>query len=402
MHTVSKKDCDSVELETMRTSRSPTTVMTANGEVQTREEATTFVKQLDVFVKVFQQEETLAESFLGETLWGSRVLKPLGQRSETTFHQKWQKNRLQNIKRCTICGSWFLSVLNYTFTYLSIIFITGFRFWCQQIQRKIQYKMGNAKKYEKMYRMNCLIGIWSMKTLQQQCFGKTQSTEVKTLPNQFPMEPRVKVEPCSGKHSVYTHFPKHPNCDVCMNKKTTRTSCRRRTGTIVPRAEYFGDLITADQKVLSEESESQKNIDMPWWKKIWQHSGHNHTRVNKIFQGNPEGLHEVSGADEETISHLHWKFLGIWQSLWRSFQESNYPGNIARKHRTEQEQMGLPKEQRAEWKEGHLWCCCSPVWVTNGGPIPWNVTAICETFKNSCLTGIHHVKGGSECPLTDQ
>ena len=37
---VSEKDFDSAELETMRTSRSPTTVMTANGEAQTREEAT--------------------------------------------------------------------------------------------------------------------------------------------------------------------------------------------------------------------------------------------------------------------------------------------------------------------------------------------------------------------------
>ena len=40
MHMVSKKDLNFAELETMRTSRSLTTVMTANGEVQTREEAT--------------------------------------------------------------------------------------------------------------------------------------------------------------------------------------------------------------------------------------------------------------------------------------------------------------------------------------------------------------------------
>ena len=33
MHMVSKKDLDSAELETMTTSRGPTTVMTANGEV---------------------------------------------------------------------------------------------------------------------------------------------------------------------------------------------------------------------------------------------------------------------------------------------------------------------------------------------------------------------------------
>ena len=42
MHMVSKKDLNSAELETMRTSRSPTTVMTANGEVQTKEESNGF------------------------------------------------------------------------------------------------------------------------------------------------------------------------------------------------------------------------------------------------------------------------------------------------------------------------------------------------------------------------
>ena len=40
MQKVSKRDLESAELETIRVSRSPTTVMTANGEVQTREEAT--------------------------------------------------------------------------------------------------------------------------------------------------------------------------------------------------------------------------------------------------------------------------------------------------------------------------------------------------------------------------
>ena len=45
MHMVSKRDLNSAELEAMRTSRSPTTV-TANGELQTREEATENVKQI--------------------------------------------------------------------------------------------------------------------------------------------------------------------------------------------------------------------------------------------------------------------------------------------------------------------------------------------------------------------
>ena len=66
MHMVSKKDLNSVELETMRKSRSPTTVMTANAEVQTREEATVYGKQLDFFVKVMLLEETPAVLPLGK------------------------------------------------------------------------------------------------------------------------------------------------------------------------------------------------------------------------------------------------------------------------------------------------------------------------------------------------
>ena len=59
-----------------------------------------------------------------------------------------------------------------------------------------------------------------------------------------------------GKHSVYAHFPKDQNCEICQS---TRAPCRRRIGRVVPRAEIFGDLITADHKVLSEGCESRNN-----------------------------------------------------------------------------------------------------------------------------------------------
>ena len=66
MHMVSKKDLDSSELKTMRISRNPTTVMTANGEVQTREEATVYVKELDLLVTVMLLDETPADLSLGK------------------------------------------------------------------------------------------------------------------------------------------------------------------------------------------------------------------------------------------------------------------------------------------------------------------------------------------------
>ena len=62
-----------------------------------------------------------------------------------------------------------------------------------------------------------------------------------------------------GKHSVYTHFPKDRNCEICQRTKISRAPCRRRIGRVVPRAENFGDWITADHKILSEGCESRSN-----------------------------------------------------------------------------------------------------------------------------------------------
>ena len=72
------------------------------------------------------------------------------------------------------------------------------------------------------------------------------------------------MEPGSGLHGVHTHFPKDPNCDICLKTKITRASCRRRAGTVVPKAGNFcdlisGDLMTAEHKVLSEESQWRNN-----------------------------------------------------------------------------------------------------------------------------------------------
>ena len=63
--------------------------------------------------------------------------------------------------------------------------------------------------------------------------------------HELSLEPTRSVD--LGKHSVYTHFPKDRNCEICQRTKITRAPCRRRIGGVVLRAESFGDLITADQ-----------------------------------------------------------------------------------------------------------------------------------------------------------
>ena len=66
MQMVCKRDLNSAELETMRISKSPTTVVTANGEVQTREEATVYVRELELFVTVMLLEDTRTVPSLGK------------------------------------------------------------------------------------------------------------------------------------------------------------------------------------------------------------------------------------------------------------------------------------------------------------------------------------------------
>ena len=72
-------------------------------------------------------------------------------------------------------------------------------------------------------------------------------------------EPIFKRREDLGKHSVYSHFPEDRSCEICQRTKITRAPCRRRNGGVVPRAENFGDLITADHKVLSDNCESRNN-----------------------------------------------------------------------------------------------------------------------------------------------
>ena len=53
--------------------------------------------------------------------------------------------------------------------------------------------------------------------------------------------------------------PKDRNCEIYQRTKISRAPCRRRNGGAVPRVEKFGDLISADHKVLSEGCESRNN-----------------------------------------------------------------------------------------------------------------------------------------------
>ena len=89
MHVVSLRDLHSAELEDLEDIK-VSTVMTANGNVQTREEATVHVKELDFFLTVILPPETPAVLSL-EALLRIWLQVPSDQRSKTTSHQKGKR-----------------------------------------------------------------------------------------------------------------------------------------------------------------------------------------------------------------------------------------------------------------------------------------------------------------------
>ena len=66
MHMISKKDLSDAEMDTLTKSCSPTIVITANGEVQTHEEAIVHVKELGIFLTMKVLENTPAVLSLGK------------------------------------------------------------------------------------------------------------------------------------------------------------------------------------------------------------------------------------------------------------------------------------------------------------------------------------------------
>ena len=66
MHMISKKDLSNAEMDTVTKSCSPTIAITSIGEVQTHEEATVYVKELDIFLTIKVLEDTPAVLSLGK------------------------------------------------------------------------------------------------------------------------------------------------------------------------------------------------------------------------------------------------------------------------------------------------------------------------------------------------
>ena len=149
----------------------------------------------------------------------------------------------------------------------------------------------------------------------------------------------------SRKHIVYTHVPKVRNCEVCKRTKITRAPCRRRTGEAPPRAEQFGDLITADHKVLNEGAESRHNhrysVLVQDFATQWTQSYQCKTKTSQETEKNLRKFLEPSEKPKVIFSErlIHWNLADLLKI---------YHGIIVLLHLIDRRRKGLPKEQCAE------------------------------------------------------
>ena len=305
MHMISKKDLSDAEMDTLTKSCSPATVLTANGEVQTPEEATVYVRELGIFLTMKVLENRPAVLSLGKLCdengysyeWingqkphlikdGIRIIyntenfvpivvpglsssssassstsrTPMKQESHSSSSSSSSSSsptvsEIQTRERedATVSDITPVQVSN------SVGDGSG-----QPDETQANKNLKTKKKEPPIERGNSLnseIPEWLQEFRENLVDDEIplQGGSHASSSHERSLEPTTKRREDLGKHSVYTHFPKDRNCEICKRTKITRAPCRRRNGEAVRRADKFGDLITADHKVQSDNCESRNN-----------------------------------------------------------------------------------------------------------------------------------------------
>ena len=210
-------------------------------------------------------------------------------------------------------------------------------------------------------------------------------------------DPERPIKVASRKHGAHTHFPKDRNCEICKRTKITTAPCRRRTGEKLPRAEKFGDLITADYKVLNEDGESPNKyryaVVVQDLATQWIQSYPCKKKLLRWREGVYDSFSSRLKSQKSFTLTIRWNLVNSVKI---------YHGIIVFLHSIDPRWLGLPREQCAEQRKEHLPYCCNLAWMKNGGLFLWNAMAICEVFKISWQMWKHLAKDDSENHLKDQ
>ena len=237
------------EIETVKMSRLPTTVLTADGSIDTTEEAKVYVKDWTCLSR-----SNLLKTFQRSCLWENSAKKMA---IHTSGKNVKTPNLIKNgkIAPCE-CDN------------LVPIAVTG-----SSSDTDIYGSASDSAEHTKESapsdrdapqassdRLQDL-PEWLEKLTEVLVDTKsTSSGSDRKDPPEPPRPERQHPNRSKGKHNLFTHFPKDPNCEICKRKKVTRTPCGRNSKSHILRATKFGDIITADHEILNEEREPRYAI----------------------------------------------------------------------------------------------------------------------------------------------
>ena len=211
------------------------------------------------------------------------------------------------------------------------------------------------------------------------------------------LEPIFKRREDLGKHCVYTHFPEDRNFEICQRTKITRATVQKTYWQSRTSCRNFWWLDNSRSQSSQWKCESRNNHRYAISVQIWPPNESSRIRAkHKLHRKHKEACK----SSWSQIGNLKSFTLKISWNLSKPVKI--FPGIIVRQHHTDQKQMGLLREQCAEWKKAPLLCCCNQVWMKVGGQIPWNGTPICETSQISYLMGRRSMKDVLGNHLTDR
>ena len=278
MHMISKKDLSNAEMDTLTKSYSPTIVITANGEVQTHEEAMVYVKELDTFLTMKVLENTPALLSLGKLCdengysyeWidgqkphlikdGIRIicntenfvpfvvpgLSSSSSGSSSAFRTPMKQESHSSSSSSSSSSSPTVSEIqireredatNSDTSPVPVSNSVDDRSWRPEYAQANKTPTTN-KKEPKMERNDPLltdsvhesseIPEWLQEFREIlvdddiPVHGDSHSSSF----HEASLEPVFKRSEDLGRHSVETHFPKDRNCEICKRTKITRAPC---------------------------------------------------------------------------------------------------------------------------------------------------------------------------------
>ena len=277
-------------MDTVTKSCSPTIVITANGEVQTQEEAIVYVKELDMFLTMKVLENTPAVLSLGKLCdengysyeWingqkphliknGIRIicktenfvpivvpgLSSSSSGSSSTSRTPMRQESHSSSSSSTSPSSPTVGDLSVreredvTDSDISPVPVSQFvddrSGKPEQTQANITPKTNKKEttiaRGDPLCSDNSEIPEWLQEFRENLLDDEIplQGGSHASSSHEVSLEPTSKRREDLSKHIVYTHFPKDRNCEICKRTKITRAPCRRRNSGAVPRAENFGD-----------------------------------------------------------------------------------------------------------------------------------------------------------------